>query len=101
MNSPGLNGFGTFFRAGRAGTFCLVIFTSPGIWKTPFPLLLMFLRISSVSASMTELTCFRDKPVASATLLSTSLFEGALAEGFLAAVVVDGAFDITAQSSLR
>lgn len=35
MNFPGLNGLGTFFRAGRAAFLTVVILSSPGSVNSP------------------------------------------------------------------
>src|SRR5215469_17474901 len=82
MNSPGLNGLGTFFCAALAGTCLRVIFTRPGIWNTPGPLPLIDFLISLASASRTAATSFFGTFVDSAILLRTSLLLGAL--GFFA-----------------
>src|SRR5580704_10957712 len=82
INSPGLNGLGTPFLAGRAGTFLRSIFTRPGMANTPAPLLLSDFLISADRASNTAVMSFLASPVTAAMLLVTSDFEGA----FLAAV---------------
>ena len=37
MSSPGLNGFGTFFLAGRAAFLTVLILLRPGMVKVPAP----------------------------------------------------------------
>src|SRR5580698_4574665 len=81
INSPGLNGLGTPFLAGRAGTFLRSILTRPGTANTPGPLLLSDFLISADRASKTALMSFLASPVTAAMLLVTSDFDGA----FLAA----------------
>src|SRR5690606_41597812 len=56
MNSPGLNGFGTFLRAGRAGFFTVLILRRPGRVNSPTPRFLMCLSIRLLSSSSTRLT---------------------------------------------